>query len=273
MKSIYLVPHSHYDVVWAFNKEDYLHIAELILKKALRMIKETDFKFLIEQTYLLEQIEHRDPTLFNEIHAAISEGAIEIVDGQYLMPDPMIPSGEVLVREILYGKIYCKERFGINVRVAWASDGFGLNAQLPQIYKKAGYQWLALRRGLPKAIGSRVSEFLWQGLDGTKILSHWMPLGYRAGLYLDDWLESYQKLSKLAATSHVLMPCGSGGAIPQEDIPEKVDQWNREHPDIKMCISTPHAFFKALEKEDKKWATFKGELYSSELEFGVLNDT
>jgi hypothetical protein len=29
---------------------------------------------------------------------------MEIVDGQYLMPDPMIPYGEVLIREILFGK-------------------------------------------------------------------------------------------------------------------------------------------------------------------------
>ena len=31
--------------------------------------------------------------------------------------------------------------------VAWAADSFGMNAQLPQIYRKAGYKWLAFRRG------------------------------------------------------------------------------------------------------------------------------
>ncbi len=101
------------------------------------------------------------------------------------MADPMIPDGEVLVREIMTGKRYIKEKFGVDVPVAWASDGFGLNAQLPQIYKKCGYRWLAFRRGLPSTIGYRVSEFLWEGLDGTQILSHWMPLGYRAGMDLE----------------------------------------------------------------------------------------
>jgi alpha-mannosidase len=52
--------------------------------------KASGFKFLVEQTFLLEQIEHRNPQLFAEIQDAIAAGKMEIVDGQYLMPDPMI---------------------------------------------------------------------------------------------------------------------------------------------------------------------------------------
>ncbi|MBM3141455.1 MAG: glycoside hydrolase [Chloroflexi bacterium] len=266
MKTIYLVPHSHYDVVWAFTKEDYYFINEMILTNAVKMIKESDFKFLIEQTYLLEMIEERNPKLFAGIKKAIAVGKIEIADGQYIMPDLMIPAAEVLVREILFGKRYCKEKFGIDVPVAWAADGFGLNAQMPQVYKKSGYKWLAFRRGLPETIGYRVSEFMWEGLDGSQILSHWMPLGYRAGLDLDKWDEAYEKLSAFAITSHMLMPCGSGGVPPQEETPDKVAQWNREHDDSRMIISTPSDFFKNLEEDGDEFATFHGELYSSDLQ-------
>ena len=34
IQTIYLVPHSHHDVAWAFTKEDYLEITEPILQKA-----------------------------------------------------------------------------------------------------------------------------------------------------------------------------------------------------------------------------------------------
>ncbi|MFQ5752947.1 MAG: glycoside hydrolase, partial [bacterium] len=103
MKTIYLIPHSHYDVVWAFNKEDYLNINETILTYAVDMIKNSGFKFLIEQTYPLEQLEKREPKFFSKVKEAISAGSIEIVDGCYIMPDLMIPSGETLVREFLFG--------------------------------------------------------------------------------------------------------------------------------------------------------------------------
>jgi alpha-mannosidase len=253
-------------VVWAFNKEDYFLIFLSILRKAVRMVREKDFRFLIEQTYPLEMLEHRNPELFADVEELITAGKIEMVDGQYLMPDPMTPGGEVLIREILLGKLYCKEKFGVDVPVAWAADGFGLNAQLPQIYKKSGYRWLAFRRGLPRFIGSRVSEFAWEGLDGTQILSHWMPLGYRAGLNLDRWSESYQHLKRLATTDQILMPCGSGGAIPQEDIPDRVRTWNDDSPPAEMKLAVPRDFFEALDGEIKDLVVYSGELYSEDME-------
>jgi len=264
--TIYLVPHSHYDVVWAFSKEDYYHINEIILKNAIEMIKQSDFKFIVEQTYLLEMIEEKNPGLYADIGKAIADNKIEIVDGQYIMADPMIPIGEILLREILVGKKYCKEKFGKDVQVAWAADGFGLNAQMPQVYKKSGYTWLAFRRGLPKAIGHRVSEFVWEGLDGSKIITHWMPSGYRAGLVIEKWQQSYDKLSNFATTPNILMPCGSGGVPPQIETPEKVKQWNNEHDDSHMIISFPSDFFKNLEKDADELSKYRGELYSQELE-------
>jgi alpha-mannosidase len=62
---IYLVPHTHYDAIWVFNKEDYYYInIEFILKQAVQLMKTTDYKFLIEQTFLLEYIENEYPELF-----------------------------------------------------------------------------------------------------------------------------------------------------------------------------------------------------------------
>jgi len=80
------------------------------------------------------------------------------------MADTMLPEGETLIREILVGKRYAKEKFGVDVPVMWQADSFGLNAQLPQIYKKSGYRYVALRRGATKR---KPSEFLWEALDGT----------------------------------------------------------------------------------------------------------
>lgn len=266
MSRIYLTPHCHYDVIWAFNEEDYLFINLSIFKKALKMIQDAEFRFLVEQSYLLKMMERRAPNLYVEVEKAIRAGKIEIVDAQYIMADPMVPGGEVLIREILVGKKECKARFDVDVPVAWAADGFGLNAQLPQIYRKSGYKWLAFRRGLPRFVGERVSEFLWEGLDGTQILTHWMPLGYRAGLRLNEWEQSVAHLKKTATSSHLLMPCGSGGAIPQDEIPEKVAEWNKEHPEDEMILSTPSQFFENLSKEVSRFFVYKGELFSDELE-------
>lgn len=263
MRTIYLVPNSHYDVAWAFTREDYLRIFETILERALTLMEKDELKFCLEQTYLLEEIEKRDPKLWTGLRRMIKKGKLEIVDGQYLMPDTMLPTGEVLVREILFGKRYCREKFGVDVPVAWCADSFGMNAQLPQIYRKSGYKWLAFRRGARRDI--RQSEFLWKGLDGTTILAHWMSLGYRAGLYLDKWEEAFVELNKYAATPHILMPCGSGSLPPQPEIPRAIEEWNRRHPDTQVKMATPSEFFRAVEASGKRLEVVEGELYDDEL--------
>ena len=263
MPTIYLVPHTHYDVAWAFSKEEYLKINEAILEEALRLMESPEFKFCIEQTFLLKEIEKRNPTLSKRIEKMVKAGKLEIIDGQYLMPDAMLPTGEVLVRDILVGKRYCEQKFGIEVPVAWAADSFGMNAQLPQIYKKAGYKWLAFRRGARAEIME--SEFLWKGLDGTTILTHWFPLGYRAGLDINKWEQSFVELNKFASTPYILMPCGSGSMPPQPEIIQAVKNWNQTQPSIEMKIAAPKEFFQALESSRKRFEVIEGELYDDEL--------
>ena len=263
MRTIYLVPHTHYDVAWAFSKEDYLKINENILEEALKLLESPKFKFCLEQTFLLKEIEKRNPSLFQRLKKMVNEDKLEIVDGQYLMADTMLPAGEVLIRDILVGKRYCQEKLGVEVPVAWAADSFGMNAQLPRIYKKAGYKWLAFRRGARADITE--SEFLWKGLDGTTILSHWFPLGYRAGLNIDEWDESFVELNKFASTPNILMPCGSGSLPPQPEIAQAVNDWNQTHHSVEMKIATPREFFQILESSRKTFEVIEGELYDDEL--------
>jgi len=256
---IYLVPHTHYDAVWVLTKEDYFYInIELILRKAVELIQKSDYKFLIEQTALIEEIERRNPLLFEKIARLIKAGKIEIADGEYLMADTMIPNGETLVREILFGKRYVKEKFGIDVPVMWAADSFGYNAQLPQILTKAGYKYFAFRRGTDRA---EPSEFWWEGLDGTRILAHWMPLGYRAGLDLSALEQSFATLREAATTRHILMPSGSGVTLPQPETSRTVKKWNKTHEDSQMKIARSCDFFRAMEKEATGLEARKGELY------------
>lgn len=263
MRTIYLTPHTHYDAAWVFSKEEYFEINERIIEEAVGLMETSEFKFCLEQTFLLKHIEDKHPSLFQRLKKMIKAGKLEIVDGQYLMVDTMLSCGEILVRNILIGKRYCQEKFGIEVPVAWTADSFGMTAQLPQIYKKAGYKWIAFRRGARDTI--RESEFLWKGLDGTTILAHWFPLGYRAGLDIDKWEQSFVELNKFACSPNILMPCGSGSMPPQPEIVPEVKNWNQTHPDIVMKMATPREFFPAVESCEKTLETIEGELYDDKL--------
>ena len=250
------------------------------------------YKFTIEQTYLLEQVETNYPSLFADIARLTKEKRMEIAGGQYLMSDVMLPHGETLIREILKGKRYIKDKFDQEVIVGWGADEFGFNAQWPQILLGCGYKYFAFRRGADQC---KPSEFWWEGLDGSRILSHWMPLGYRAGLDLTQLQKSYEELEKLAATNHIFMPSGSGVTLPQLETVDTVRKWNtdigiadigdhnnfmdastngsgadasnKEHNNTKkprILISTPSEFFSNLERDqnESNFVTRKGEMYS-----------
>jgi len=263
MQTIYLTPHTHYDAAWVFTKDEYLMINEKIVEEAAQLMETSDFKFALEQTFMLKEMKKRNPSLFRRLKAMIRRGKLEIVCGEYLMADTMLPSGEVLIRNICLGKKYAKKEFGVDVPVAWAADSFGMNAQLPQIYKKTGYKWLAFRRGA--RVDIKQSEFLWKGLDGSSIVSHWFPRGYRGGLDIDNWEDTLVDLIKFASSANILMPSGSGSMPPQPETVTAVEEWNRTHPDVEMKISTPREFFEALEISGKTLEVIEGELYDDEL--------
>ena len=96
-----------------------------------------------------------------------------MVGGMWVEPDLNMPDGESLVRQLLIGKRYFKNNFGVDVRIGWNPDSFGYNWQLPQIYKKSGIDYFVTQKmawndtnPLPLKI------FWWQSPDGSRVLTY-----------------------------------------------------------------------------------------------------
>ena len=105
-----------------------------------------------------------------EIAQRIKEGRWEIVGGMWVEPDLNMPDGESLVRQLLVGKRWFKQQYGVETRIGWNPDSFGYTWQLPQIYKKSGVDYFVTTKlswndtnPLP------LSLFWWQSPDGSKV--------------------------------------------------------------------------------------------------------
>ena len=81
-----------------------------------------------------------------EIKQRIKEGRWEIVGGMWVEPDLNMPDGESLVRQLLVGKRWYKQAYGVDVRIGWNPDSFGYTWQLPQIYKKSGIDYFVTQK-------------------------------------------------------------------------------------------------------------------------------
>ena len=89
--------------------------------------------------------------------------------------DCNLSSGESLVRQVLYGKNFFKDEFGVENRVLWLPDVFGYTAALPQILRKSGIDWFVTSKiSWNDTNRMPYDTFRWKGIDGTEINTHFI---------------------------------------------------------------------------------------------------
>jgi alpha-mannosidase len=149
------------------------------------------------------------------------------------MHDNNIPSGESIVRQYLYGKTYFREKLGYDVQTGWGLDTFGHNAQMPQILKLAGMKSYWFQRGVSGI--DTPSEFLWEGIDGSKVPAFWLPNSYavlhnipRSPAGFERLVTSqYDRLTPFSRGHERVMMAGADVWEPEEQLPIAVDEANR----------------------------------------------
>lgn len=281
---VYMIPHFHFDVSWIKTHEECLKFAFSNILDVLNLIeKHGKYHFCLDQTIMIQAFLERYPEQIKAFKKALAEKKLELVCGMYTMPDTNIPSGEFLVRQFILGKRFVEKSFGVDVICGWMIDSFGHSLQMPQILNKCGFKYYIFGRGAPREIPT---EFYWRGIDGSRILTHWMAKTYVAGWIPTSsgeciqalsqelpavtrgllrsqslrWLsisprkglekidELFDFLVQLAPTSNILIPNGGDFSPPQPEILAVVDEWNKKREDICAVVSTPSAFFKSVEK-------------------------
>jgi len=174
----FVIPHTHWEGAVFITREEYLEIGLPHILTALRLLKEhPNYRFTLDQVEYFRAFLERYPEEADAFRKFVAEGRLGIVGGLDIMPDDNMPSGESFVRQILYAKGYCREALGMDVKVGWLLDTFGHHAQLPQILHLAGFDSFWFARGV-KDPARMPSEFLWQGIDGTRIPAFWVARGY-----------------------------------------------------------------------------------------------
>jgi alpha-mannosidase len=172
--TLYYIPHTHWEGAVFKTREEYLDVGLINILKAVRMLQEyPDYRFALDQVAYFRPFLERYPEEAAAFRKFIAEGRLEIVGGMDVMPDVSKPGGESIVHQIQYAKNYCRKELGVDVKTAWLVDTFGHHPQMPQIYRLGGFDSFWFCRGVPK--DEIPSEFLWEGIDGTRFPSIWIP--------------------------------------------------------------------------------------------------
>src|ERR1051326_522691 len=173
-QQLFYIPHTHWEGAVFKTREEYLEMGLSHILEAVRLLKEyPEYKFALDQVAYFRPFLERYPEEAGAFRRFVHEGRLEIVGGMDVMPDVVKPGAELLVRQMLYGKRYCREGLGVEVKAAWLLDTFGHHPQLPQLLRQAGYESFWFCRGVAK--DDWPSEFVWRGIDGSLIPAFWLP--------------------------------------------------------------------------------------------------
>jgi alpha-mannosidase len=86
-------------------------------------------------------LEELYPDIFEDVTEMVKADRFIPVGGAWIEHDCILPSGESLCRQYLYGQRYFENKFGMRSKEAWLPDTFGYASQLPQILRLAGMEY------------------------------------------------------------------------------------------------------------------------------------
>jgi alpha-mannosidase len=182
--TILAIGNSHIDMAWLWPWTETVEVVRNTFRSVLDLMREyPDFKFTMSSARAYQWMEEKYPDLFNEIRQRVKEGRWEVIGGMWVEPDLNMPSGESLVRQILVGKRYFQQKFGVDINIGWNPDSFGYNWQLPQIYKRSGIDYFVTQKLLwaHEFTTFPYKLFWWKSPDGSRILTYF-PHDYAGGI-------------------------------------------------------------------------------------------
>src|SRR5215216_2721716 len=210
-------------------------------------------------------LEEDAPALYDRLRERVREGRWEVVGGSWVEPDLNLPSGESLVRQLLYGQRDLQERFGARCREFWAPDTFGYNGQLPQILRGAGID----RFPTQKLSWNQFTEpphhsFVWAGIDGSEVLVHMPPADtYNAEVSIAELRASAARFKDHDRTAGSLLVFGhgDGGGGPSAEMLELARRAGDLQGVPRVQLAPTSEFFDRLEEDLGHPRPITGELY------------
>jgi alpha-mannosidase len=226
---------------------------------------EPDFVFAMSQAQQWAWVKEHRPEVWARVKKAVAEGRFVPAGGMWVESDTNMPGSEAMARQFVHGKRFFLDEFGIENDEAWLPDTFGFAAGLPQIIKAAGSKWLLTQ----KISWSQTNKFphhtfQWEGIDGTRIFTHFPPVDtYTCSMRGSELAHAAKNFKDKGVARHSLAPTGwgDGGGGTTREMVAKAARVRDLEGSATVVWETPAEFFKKAEDEYPNAPVWVGELY------------
>lgn len=261
---IHMVGQSHIDVAWLWPCRETVRKTSRTFSTVDALMREyPEYRYAQSQPLLFEYVKKNDPELYERIKARVREGRWELVGGMWVEPDLNIPSGESLIRQMLYGQRFYEQEFGKRSIIEWLPDTFGYCASLPQILKHGGIQYfMTTKLNWNDTNTFPYDLFNWVGIDGTPMLSY---LNHGLNEHtkpkdIDEHWQSY-RAKAIHPEQMLLYGHGDGGGGVTREMLEGIDRSNLMVGQPASQYSSAEDFFKGITEANLDLPAWHGDLY------------
>lgn len=258
---------SHLDLAWLWPWEETKRKCARTLSTQISLSDEyEDYKFLLCEPPIMENVKENYPELYGRLLQKVEDGSFIPEGGMYVESDTNLVSGESLIRQCLYGRKWFLEELGKESVMVWLPDCFGFNGQLPQIMKGCGIRYFTTQKIARALKGCDVfpyNNFWWEGIDGTRILTHFYKENNSRLDPLDlitRWREDRVQQENIDS---FLYPFGfgDGGGGATREMIEAAGRVKNLEGAPRTHMESPVKFFQRLEEEGSVTEVYRGELY------------
>lgn len=261
---MHMVGQSHIDIAWLWPVRETVRKVSRTFSTMNTLMKEyPDFIYTQSQPILYAFAKEHYPELYEQVKQRVEEGRWELVGGMWVEPDLNIPSGESLVRQILYGQLFYKEEFGRTSNIEWLPDTFGYCASLPQLLKLSGVDYfMTTKLNWNDTNVFPYDLFQWVGIDGTSIVSY-LNHGLNEHTRPKDIHEHWQAYRHKETLNELMLLYGhgDGGGGVTRDMVELVRRSSMAVDLPVSPFSTASEFFRRVRERKQSLPKWHGDLY------------
>lgn len=260
------VGHAHIDSAWLWPvRETVRKVARTFSNVLALMDEDPEFVFAASSAQQYYWLKQAYPELFARVKAQVEAGRFVPVGGMWVESDTNMPGGEALARQFVIGKKFFMEELGVEPLEVWLPDSFGYSAALPQIVKAAGSKWF-LTQKISWNETNRMPHhtFLWEGIDGTRVFTHFPPVDtYNSNLSAKELALAQSQYAEKGVGSISLVPFGwgDGGGGPTREMLAAAARTHDLEGSPRITLSSPSQFFEEAEAEYAAPPVWSGELY------------
>ena len=260
------VGHAHIDSAWLWPLRETERKAARTFANVTALAQQyPDFVFACSQAQQYAWVRDRWPEIYRRMQEAARAGQWAPVGGMWVEADGNLPGGEALARQLVHGKRFFSEEFGVECEGVWLPDSFGYTAAFPQLALLAGMNWFLTQKISWNQTNSFPHHtFWWEGIDGSRVFTHFPSVDtYNAVLSGRELAHAERNYREKGRGTRSLAPFGhgDGGGGPTREMMERARRLRDLEGSPRVEVQHPNRFFADARAEYPDAPVWVGELY------------